>query len=246
VMRLSPDQARQMLSPRIASRARAGARTLACGEPASPGVGVGRVVGDSDEAERRARAGEAVILARPTTSPDDLHGMIAARAVVTEHGGATSHAAVVGRALGLPCVVGCGAGALAALIGRTVTVDGGAGKVYADALAIEAPDASEYPALAQLAEWAARISPLRVVPPTAAEAAAAVELGEGAADPDGIGDALRRIGAAAGARGGAIASEQGVRAALSAGLAFIVADPVLPPLLAAVRAAAEAPAEVRT
>ena len=64
----------------------------------------------SDEAERRAQGGEAVILVRPTTSPEDLHGMIAARAVVTEQGGSTSHAAVVGRALGLPCVVGCGKG----------------------------------------------------------------------------------------------------------------------------------------
>ena len=71
---------------------------------------------DPEEAESRAHAGEAVA-ARATTSPDDVHGMIAARAIITEHGGSTSHAAVVGRALGKPCVVGCGAGTLLGLAG---------------------------------------------------------------------------------------------------------------------------------
>ena len=245
-LRLSPDQVRILLSPRIAESALGEAQALASGEAASPGVGIGIVVSDSDEAERRARAGEAVILARPTTSPEDLHGMIAARAVVTELGGSTSHAAVVGRALGLPCVVGCGKGALDALQGRVVTVDGRAGKVYAEALPIEAPAESDHSALAQLAQWAAKISPLRVIPPSASEAAEAADLSgdEDAADPERIAFALRRLGGARGARGGVIACDAGVRAAIRAGLAFIVAEPILPPLLAAVRAAAEAPAEV--
>ncbi len=246
--RVTPDQVRILLSPHIDEAALAGARELASGEGASPGVGIGIVVTDSDEAERRARAGEAVILARPTTSPDDLHGMIASRAVVTEQGGSTSHAAVVGRALGLPCVVGCGKGALDALTGALVTIDGRSGKVYAGALAIATPDESDHAALSTLAAWAAPRSPLRVVSPTAPEARDAVDLtqDDAAADPITIGAALAARAGAKGARGGAIASEEGVRAALAAGLEFIVADPVLPPLLAAVRAAGEsAPASDR-
>ncbi len=239
--RITPDQVRILLSPRIAEAAMNGAELLASGEAASPGVGVGVVVSDPDEAERRAREGEAVILARATTSPEDLHGMIAARAVVTEQGGGTSHAAVVGRALGLPCVVGCGKGALAPLAGRIVTVDGRAGKIYAGAMAVEAPDESDHEALATLAAWAARVSPLRVIPPSAPRAAEAVDLSdrEEAADPTRIGALLNSLPGVRGARGGVLASDEGVRAALASGLEFIVAEPVLPPLLAAIRAAAQ-------
>jgi pyruvate, orthophosphate dikinase len=235
--RMTPDQVRILLAPRISASALDAAVCLASGEGASPGVGIGVLVGDSDDAERRAHAGEAVVLVRPTTSPEDLHGMIASRAVVTELGGATSHAAVVGRALGLPCVVGCGKGALAGLAGRRVTVDGRTGKVYDGALAIEAPDESDHEALSTLGRWAASRSPLRVYPPTAPEAREAIDLSEidAAADPATIGGALKAIAGARGARGGAIASDEGVRAALAAGLEFIVADPVLPPLLAALR-----------
>jgi pyruvate,orthophosphate dikinase len=246
--RITPDQVRILLAPHIRASALQGAVTLASGEGASPGVGIGVLVSDSDEAERRAHAGEAVILARPTTSPDDLHGMIASRAVVTEMGGSTSHAAVVGRALGLPCVVGCGKGALDGLAGRTVTVDGRAGKVYDGALAIEAPDENDDESLSTLGRWAAARSPLRVLSPSAAEARDAVDLSENiaAADPTTIGNALKLIKGARGARGGAIASDEGVRAALVAGLEFIVADPVLPPLLAALRSKSEtaAPSDV--
>ena len=240
--RITPDQVRILLAPHISESALLGAQTVASGEGASPGVGIGLLVSDSDEAERRAHAGEAVILARPTTSPDDLHGMIASRAVVTELGGSTSHAAVVGRALGLPCVVGCGKGALAGLAGRTVTIDGRTGKVYDGALAIEAPDERDHESLATLGAWAASRSPLRVLSPTAPEARDAVDLSENvaAADPAKIADALKLITGARGVRGGAIASDEGVRAALAAGLEFIVADPVLPPLLAALRAKPEA------
>lgn len=247
VLRVTPDQARIVLSPHVSERARQAASLLAFGEAASPGVGIGVVVGDSDEAERRARAGEAVILARPTTSPEDVHGMIAARAVVTEQGGATSHAAVVGRALGLPCVVGCGKGVLAALAGRKVTVDGGAGRIYDGALAIEAPDEREHAELAQLTQWAADMSPLRVILPSAPEAAAALDLtnNDDAADPEKIAAVIAAHKGARGVRGGAVASDEGVRAAIHVGLDYIVADPVLPPLLAAVHAAAESGAPTR-
>ncbi len=237
--RVTPEQVRIVLSPRLSERALQGARALARGEGASPGVGAGTVVTDSDEAERRAHAGEAVILARPTTSPEDIHGMIASRAVVTEQGGSTSHAAVVGRALGLPCVVGCGAGALAALTGKTVTVDGQKGQIFEGALAIEAPDEKDDELLAALAKWAAARARLRVLSPAEAEGLAVADLDTiaAAADPTQIGAALAALAGARGARGGAIASDEGVRAALAAGLDFIVAQPVLPPLLAAARAA---------
>jgi pyruvate, orthophosphate dikinase len=240
--RITPDQVRILLAPHITPSALHGAYALASGEGASPGVGIGVLVRDSDEAERRAQAGEAVILGRLTTSPDDLHGMIASRAVVTELSGSTSHAAVVGRALGLPCVVGCGKGALEGLAGRTVTVDGRTGKVYGGALTIESPDESDHESLATLGAWAASRSPLRVLPASAPEAQDAVDLtgNVAAADPATIGEALKLIKSARGARGGAIASEEGVRAALAAGLEFIVADPVLPPLLAALRSQAAA------
>ena len=98
---------------------------------------------------------------RETTSPDDIHGMIAARAIITAQGGATSHAAVVSRALGRPCVVGCGAEVMA-LAGSVVTVDG-AGRVYAGALPMEAPDAADHPWLSELLAWAAEAGDNRFI-----------------------------------------------------------------------------------
>ncbi len=103
---------------------------VARGEAACPGVATGIAVTDPDEAEERAENGEDVILVRRTTSPDDFHGMLAARAIVTEYGGATSHAAVVSREIGRPCVVGCGAGVLESLAGHEITVDGTTGQVW--------------------------------------------------------------------------------------------------------------------
>src|SRR6201997_3741822 len=81
---------------------------IATGLPASPGAATGKVVFDADEAERLGQAGEAVILVRDETSPEDIHGMHAARGVVTARGGMTSHAAVVARGMGRPCVSGVG------------------------------------------------------------------------------------------------------------------------------------------
>ena len=242
IKRLTPEQIRILLSPRLSDDVRNAAEPVAKGEGASPGVGIGVAVADLDEAEDRAKAGEAIVLARPTTSPEDLHGMIVAQAVVTERGGATSHAAVVGRALGLPCVVGCGAGSLAALIGKTITVDGQSGTVFDGALPIEAPDESDDELLTTVARWASVRAPLRVVPPsdTAAQDALDLSRDAAAADPQRIGEVLAACKGARGARGGAIASDEGVRAAIAAGLEFIVADPVLPPLLAAARIGPEA------
>jgi pyruvate, orthophosphate dikinase len=108
---VTPDHIRQSERPRFddesLDRARRSGALVATGIGASPGHVSGKVVFDPDRAVARAEAGEEVLLARPTTSPLDLHGMLASLGIITAMGGATSHAAVVARALGKPCVVGC-------------------------------------------------------------------------------------------------------------------------------------------
>lgn len=141
---------------------------LAQGTPAGPGRRTGIAVDDPDEAADLIDNDVDVVLVRPTTSPDDVHGMFGAVGVVTDFGGSTSHAALVSRELGIACVVGCGAGTAQSLVGKTITVDGSNGDVYvapesahpltsgststgSDAdIAGEEPD----PALTKLAEWA--------------------------------------------------------------------------------------------
>lgn len=230
--RVSAEQVRSLLSPRLADGATASALLLARGEAACQGVGVGTVVCNTDEAEARALAGEAIVLARATTSPDDVHGMIVCKAVLTEQGGTTSHAAVVSRALGVPCVVGCGEGALSALEGETVTVDGGGGSVYAGALPVLAPDETADPALVALTTWAEALAPVEVLCHGGMDVLDlnAVEGGE---DVERLPQLLTGRTAA---RGGAVASNEGVRAAMAAGVRTIVASPRLPVLLAALEA----------
>jgi len=109
-----------------------GRTVLAEGRPACPGIASGVIVTDVDEAEGRALDGEDVILARPTTCPHDVRAMSVVAGILTEIGGATSHAAVVSRELGVPCVVGVGRGKLAELEGRRVTLDATAGRVLAE------------------------------------------------------------------------------------------------------------------
>ncbi|MCL4545385.1 MAG: pyruvate, phosphate dikinase, partial [Chloroflexi bacterium] len=112
IQRIEPATINQLLLPRFDNddkeAANKGGRLLAKGLNACPGAATGRVVFDADEAERRGKAGESVILVRQETSPDDVHGMLVAKGILTQRGGATSHAAVVARQLGLPCVAGCG------------------------------------------------------------------------------------------------------------------------------------------
>lgn len=150
--RVAAEQVRAVLQP--STTAHTTGEALARGESACPGLAFGVVVTDPDEAEARAAAGDAVVLVRPTTSPDDLSGMIAARAVVTELGGATSHAALVSRELGRPCVVGCGPGVVTALAGRSVTVDGGAGVVWDGEVAGGDLDPGALDDVRKLADWA--------------------------------------------------------------------------------------------
>ena len=150
--RLNPDDVAGLLRPHLDPAAVAKATVLATGEPACPGLASGEVVTDAEAAEDRSDAGVDTILARPTTDPDDVHGMIASLATITEMGGATSHAAVVSRELGRPCVVGCGQGTLAGLAGQIVTVDGNAGIVYAGTLPT-VEGANDDPAVMTIAGW---------------------------------------------------------------------------------------------
>ncbi|MGV0793536.1 pyruvate, phosphate dikinase [Mycolicibacterium sp. XJ1819] len=149
---ISPQQLAAFLRPRLAPRAQAEAVLLAAGETACPGVASGVVVTDADEADDMAAAGVDVVLARPTTDPNDVHGMLAAVAVITEIGGATSHAAVVSRELNRVCVVGCGEGTLMDLAGRTVTVDATDGEILDGRLEVETPS-PDHPDVAVIQAW---------------------------------------------------------------------------------------------
>lgn len=151
--RISPDYVRMMLTPHLDPSEVAAATTVATGKPACSGIATGFVVADVDEAEARAEAGEDIILARPTTDPDDVAAMSVVRAVLTELGGSTSHAAVVCREMNIPCIVGTGVDTLEPLAGTVVTVDAGAGAVYAGAIPAAAVDESDDPDLAQVFEW---------------------------------------------------------------------------------------------
>jgi pyruvate,orthophosphate dikinase len=111
LMRVTPAQVDQFLHPRFdpkaVQQAKDKGKLLAVGLNASPGAASGMAIFDSDRAEERGKAGEAVILVRPETNPDDVHGMVQAQGILTQHGGMTSHAAVVARGWGKPCVAGC-------------------------------------------------------------------------------------------------------------------------------------------
>lgn len=155
---VSAEQLEALQRPGITAAVRAEAVVLARGEPACPGIARGRVVCDTDQAQDLADDGTDVVLARASTDPEDVATMIAAVAIVTEIGGSTSHAAVVSRELGRPCVVGCGSGTLTSLEGREVTVDGTTGEVFGGALDIdEAADVAQAE-VEQLKKWVSEFS----------------------------------------------------------------------------------------
>ncbi|HEY8859351.1 MAG TPA: pyruvate, phosphate dikinase [Gaiellales bacterium] len=151
--RIDPDQLDQLLHPGIDPSA--DYEVLATGLNASPGAAVGKAVFDADTAEARGRAGEAVILVRFETTPDDVHGVIQAQAVVTAHGGMTSHAAVVARGMGKPCVCGVESmqidpaarsftvNGVTISEGDEISVDGGRGLVIRGAVELVPPQANE-------------------------------------------------------------------------------------------------------
>ncbi|MDX1986797.1 MAG: pyruvate, phosphate dikinase [Candidatus Obscuribacter sp.] len=109
--RVEPNQLNQLLLPSFVvedmARAKKEGRLLAQGLNASPGAAIGKIVFNPDESEKRATSGEKIILVRIETCPDDIHGLVPAQGVVTSRGGMTSHAAVVARGMGKPCVAGC-------------------------------------------------------------------------------------------------------------------------------------------
>ena len=230
--RVTAEQVRTLLLPRLAEGANKDATMVATGEGACPGVAAGVAVGDTDEAERRAALGEAVILVRKITSPDDVHGMIAARGVITEQGGATSHAAVVSRALGRPCVVGIGEGASTALLGRKLTVDGATGRVYAGEMAVITPDEAADHRLSQLIVWARALTEIQVVTPAQAPVNVAfVDLD--ACDDPSIERLPQLLAGAAAAKGAILASPEAARIAIAQGVRLLITQPVLPALLTA-------------
>ncbi|HEV7266025.1 MAG TPA: pyruvate, phosphate dikinase [Falsiroseomonas sp.] len=170
VKRVDPKALDQLLHPTLDPKA--ARKPLAKGLPASPGAACGAVVFSADEAEARAAKGETVILVRIETSPEDIHGMHAARGILTTRGGMTSHAAVVARGMGRPCVAGAGSitvdyaqqtlsvGGKRVQAGETITLDGATGEIFLGAVAMIEPKLSGD--FATLMEWADGVRKLRV------------------------------------------------------------------------------------
>jgi len=170
VARIPPQDLNQLLHPTIDAQSRLD--LLTTGLPASPGAACGTAVFDADRAEKLGRAGQAVILVRRETSPEDFHGMVMAKAVLTARGGMTSHAAVVARGMGKPCVAGAqdlqvderasrmSVNGRSVAEGEFITVDGSTGKVFAGQAALRTPALSDD--FLRLMQWADRIRQLRV------------------------------------------------------------------------------------
>ena len=170
IARIDPASLDQLLHPTLDPEA--DKEIIAKGLPASPGAASGKIVFDSDEAETMAQAGEKVILVRLETSPEDIHGMHAAQGILTSRGGMTSHAAVVARGMGRPCVSGAGSlridyktQTLTVLgrrfgLGDIITIDGGSGNVLVGAVATVNPELSGD--FSKLMGWADEIRRLRV------------------------------------------------------------------------------------
>jgi len=187
VHRVDPNGLDQLLHPMVDPDA--DAPLLTTGLPASPGAAAGRVVFDPDDAVSRAEAGYPVILVRNETSPDDFHGMVGAEAILTARGGMTSHAAVVARGMGTPCIVGAGdirididagyfyAGDHQVRRGDWITLDGSTGRVLLGEVATKQPDLGEH--FQTLMSWADEIRRLgvRANADTGHDAATARELG---------------------------------------------------------------------
>ena len=170
VARIVPSSLDQLLHPTLDPKAQR--KVIAKGLPASPGAASGKVVFSADEAEKQARTGEKVILVRRETSPEDIHGMHAAEGILTSTGGMTSHAAVVARGMGKPCVAGAGdvridarAGTLSVRgvtvkTGEFITLDGGTGEIMQGVVPTVQPELSGD--FAQLMEWADEVRTLGV------------------------------------------------------------------------------------
>ncbi len=168
IMRINPASLDQLLHPTLDPKATP--KLFERGLPASPGAASGAVVFSADEAELRAQKGESVLLVRIETSPEDIHGMHAARGILTTRGGMTSHAAVVARGMGRPCVAGAGgiavdygaqtlsAGGVVVRAGEILTIDGATGDVFVGPVGMVEPQLSgEFGTLMQWADEARRM-----------------------------------------------------------------------------------------
>ena len=192
IQRVTGSHLDQLLHPRIDPSAIANATVLAKGLAASPGAAVGKVVFTADAAAEQGMhggAGQKVILVRDETNPDDVHGMMAAQGVLTARGGKTSHAAVVARGFGIPCVAGAEAlqvdaksrhfsvGGKTVKEGDTITMDGSTGAVYLGELPLIAPEVSG--AFGELMAWAdeARTLGVRANADNPRDARQAIEFG---------------------------------------------------------------------
>ena len=170
ISRIEPSLLDQLLHPTLDPDAEK--KIIARGLPASPGAASGRIVFDADEAESQAHQGENVILVRTETSPEDIHGMHAAQGILTTRGGMTSHAAVVARGMGRPCVAGAGElrvdyknkvlSVRDVLVkeGEEITLDGATGEVMLDRVPTIKPELSGE--FRKLMEWADDIRELKV------------------------------------------------------------------------------------
>lgn len=183
LLRIKPEMLEQLLHPRLDSMHKVS--PLAQGLPASPGAASGHVVFDADRAEILGRAGEKVILVREETKPEDIHGFFASQGVLTSRGGKTSHAAVVARGMGKPCVAGAEGihvdtklrlakiGEKTLHEGDYITIDGGTGFVYQGIIPTVDPTFSDE--LKVLLSWADEAASLKVMAnadtPTAAKKA---------------------------------------------------------------------------
>ncbi|HRN17975.1 MAG TPA: pyruvate, phosphate dikinase [Trueperaceae bacterium] len=173
VGRVKPEQVDYFLHPQFEVKARKDTPKLAAGLNVSPGAAVGVIAFDADTAESWAKEGRDVIMVRPETKPDDVHGMLAARGILTSSGGRTSHAALVARQFGKPAVVGVAAlvidldrhemniGDLTIKEGEVISIDGTLGDVYLGALPTVIPDIDN-PFLTKLLSWADEIRTLGV------------------------------------------------------------------------------------
>jgi pyruvate,orthophosphate dikinase len=170
IQRVPPEQLDQLLHPTLDEAA--APAPIGRGLPASPGAASGAVVFTADAAEERGQAGEAVVLVRRETSPEDIHGMHAAQGVLTALGGMTSHAAVVARGMGKCCVSGCaelsvdssnGRATLGDAVlseGQVITLDGSTGNIYAGSVPTRAPELGKD--FETLMRWADRARRLKV------------------------------------------------------------------------------------
>jgi pyruvate,orthophosphate dikinase len=167
IARVTPEQLEKILAPRLDPDALDPGRVLTTGVGASPGVAIGPLAFDGAESAARERAGEPALLVRGETSPEDLEGIIAAAGLLTLRGGKTSHAAVVTRGLGKPCVCGAEeleidrearelrAGGTVLKAGETISIDGESGRVIAGEAPIAA--AERLPELDTLLSWSERL-----------------------------------------------------------------------------------------